>query len=277
VIRPRDEFQAEDTFLGVQEKSNPDRPYRLFAERGQRKFYNQKKELVVVVTSTILVKAQYPEDKVSADSPKDFTQARRHRYTAEELDYIHSCYDADLLGTYRQGSAVRYWDDVDVGDELHPVVKGPYDYSDAASFFGVTGYSMAFSKKWASLREGLKACKVDNETGEVHANPDWHFSDDIARQKGVPFAPIFGTHIETSFSHLICNWMGDAGRLKMISSQIRVMSFMGDTFVCKAKIVRKYKENGECLVDLDCWAENFITGIVCATASATVRLVEKEN
>jgi acyl dehydratase len=271
VIRPRDEFTAYDTFLGYKEKSSPDKPYRLFVLTGKRDFVNQKDETVVTVISNILLTARYPENN-GLEKEKDFSDAKRRLFSDSELAQVHRSYDDELSGKYRRGAEKLSWDSMSEGDELHPLIKGPYDYSDAVSFFGVTGYSKAFAKKWADIRINTAVAKKDSETGEYHLGPDWHFSDDLARKNGVPFAPIFGTHIEACLAQMVCNWMGDNAVFRKISTQIRAMIFMGDIFVCKGKVVRKYKANGENLVDLDVYAEKFGTDIVSVKGNVTVQL-----
>lgn len=271
VIRPRDEFEAYDTFLGVVEKSNPNKPYRLFIETAMREIFNQRKELVLTITSNILVMARYPDYEKSG-KVKDFSNAVRKFYTDEELAIFTNSYDEELAGTYRQGADKRVWEDVQIGEELYPMYKGPYDYSDAVSFFGVTGYSMAFAAKWAAMRKDLNAFRRNSETNAYQNNPDWHFSDDLARKGGVPFAPIFGTHIEASMVQGLCNWMGDDGQVIEISSQIRTMIYLGDVFICKGKVVDKYEENGKKLVRIEMWAEKYGTDIVCAKGYGIVSL-----
>ena len=44
-LRPGDTFRAVDQFLGIKEKSNPDRPYRMFIRSAARKYYNQNDQL----------------------------------------------------------------------------------------------------------------------------------------------------------------------------------------------------------------------------------------
>ena len=274
VIRPRDEFTAWDTYMGYVEKSNPDKPYRLFVLTGKREFENQNGELTVTVISNILVTARYPE--MGADKgpkpQKDFSGIKRKRFTPEELAQVGASYDKELDGTLRRGSKKLCYEDVNVGDELNELIKGPYDYSDAVSFFGVSGYSKAFAIKWADIRVNTAACFEDAETGALHLQPDWHFSDDLARKNGVPFAPIFGTQIEASLAQMVVNWMGDDGVIRKTSMQIRAMIFLGDIFVCKGKVVKKYEEDGKRLVDIEIYAEKFGTDILSVKGTATVEL-----
>ena len=270
-IRPGDEFEAFDTFKGVVEKSNPAKPYRLFILAGEREFFNQKKEHVLTVKSNILVTAAYPEPGREKKA-KDFSELKRHFYSDEELAVFHKSYDDEIEGVNRFGKGKRDFEKVQVGDELPAMYKGPYDYADAVSFFAVTGFSMAFAKKWMTMRDNLGAFVRDSETNEYHAAPDWHFSDSVARSHGVPFAPIFGTHIEACMMESVTNWMGDEARVVEVSSQIRRMISMGDVFICKGKVAEKYTEDGKNLVKIDVCAEQYGTDIVSASGYAIVEL-----
>jgi len=42
------------------------------------------------------------------------------------------------------------------------------------------------------------------------------------------------------------DWMGDAGFLKRIRTELRRFNTMGDTTWCKGKVTRKYKKDGLC-------------------------------
>lgn len=270
-IRPGDEFDAFDTFKGVVEKSNPEKPYRLFILSGEREFFNQRNEHVLTVKSNILVTAAYPEPGREKKT-RDFSELKRHFYSDEELAVFHKSYDEEIEGVNRFGKGKRDFEQVQIGDELPEMYKGPYDYADAVSFFAVTGFSMAFAKKWLTMRDNPDAFVRDVETNEYHAAPDWHFSDSVARSRGVPFAPIFGTHIEASMMEGVTNWMGDEARVVEVSSQIRRMISMGDVFICKGKVAEKYTEDGKNLVKIEVCAEQYGTGVVSASGYAIVEL-----
>lgn len=272
-IRPGDSFYAKDTFLGVTEKSDPNKPYRLFIQKSQRDIFNQNDVLIVRMTANILAMARYPEG--GPGKTLDFSDKKMRRYTDEELAEIHAFYEDELAGKNRRGANTLYWEDVNEGDSLGRQIMGPYDLSDAVSFFGVTGYSQAFASKWQGLRSNVDGCRRDPDTNEYSVQPVWHFNNELARMYNVPFAPIFGTHVETGFTHLITNWMGDDGDLKCISSQIRRMAFLGDTLEVTGTVVRKYEENGQALVDLELKAEHYGIGGVSSTSQATVVLKRK--
>ena len=71
---------------------------------------------------------------------------------------------------------------------------------------------------------------------------------------------------------LVMNWMGDAGILKRIKTELRCCNTMGDTTFCKGKVTRKYKQDGYALVDIDVWAENQRGERTVTNGAATVVL-----
>jgi acyl dehydratase len=271
-MRPGDEIRAEDTWLGVSEKTRPGRPHRLFLQRSDRRYLNQRDEIVCVVRGRVLSTATPPEQPVASLDDARFAGRTRPHYTQEQLDALHKQYDAELSGASRRGADTLYWDDVNEGDDLPGVLKGPYDVTDGVAFFGAAvGYSGAFAIKWAGLKSDLGRCPVDPETGEYHNAADWHLQDSIARVAGIPYALAFGTHVETMLSHAVTNWMGDAGFVTRLDTQLRSPLFQGDMSQTYGRVVRKYVEDEEDLVDLELWAETQ-DQLKHSTATATVRL-----
>ena len=76
--------------------------------------------------------------------------------------------------------------------------------------------------------------------------------------------------------HALTNWMGDDGFLKKLYVEIRLPNIIGDAPLCKGRVVKKYKDGEDHLVDLDVWAEN-MRGEITAPGKATVRLLSKEG
>src|SRR5205807_2495067 len=63
--------------------------------------------------------------------PSKFPDTKPWVYTEDELQRIADDYELEL----RQGSQIRYFDDVSVGDELGHVVKGPVTLMSLISFW----------------------------------------------------------------------------------------------------------------------------------------------
>jgi acyl dehydratase len=269
-IRPGDEIRAEDTWLGVDEKTRGDRPYRLFMQRSDRTYSNQRDEVVCVVQGRMLCTATPPGAAEEPDGDR-FADRVRRRFDERELAALHAEYEDELSGRFRRGAEARYWEDVEEGEELPPVVKGPYDVTDAVSFFGAIGYSAAFALKWQGLKADLGRCPVDPETGEFHHVADWHLQDAIARVSGMPYAHAFGTHMETMLVHPVTNWMGDDGVLEVLDTQLRAPLFHGELSRTHGRVTRKLVEEGRHLVELELWSRAN-DSVTYSTGTATVRL-----
>jgi hypothetical protein len=269
VIRPGDEFRIVDKYLGPEEKGLKDKSYRLFLESGQRSYINQREEVVIVATGRRIMTGT-PPGKMSDTQKQLYKNIKRHHFTKEELDVIHRAYDDELAGKNRRGKEVLYWEDVVVGEDLKPIVKGPLDISDACSAMLVE-YGGAFAIKWNIMRGAIDSYPIDPATGEYRFRRDWHFEDSLAQLSGVPYAFQIGKYSEMILGHLVTNWMGDDGFVKMLDFQIRHINIMGDMNWLKGKVINKYIEKDEHLVDLEIWSENQ-DGLVNTKATATVRL-----
>ena len=68
--------------------------------------------------------------------------------------------------------------------------------------------------------------------------------------------------------------MGDDGFLKRLYAELRRFNIIPDTTWIKGKVTRKYVENGEHLVDIECWGENQ-RGEITMPGHATVVLPSK--
>jgi acyl dehydratase len=276
-IRPGDEFRAVDKYLGITDKSNPAKPYRLFQQSNERTFINQRDEVVIVSIGWCICMVAYPGE-YDAITKSVFADSERHHFTEEELDFIHNAYDEEIEGKWRRGAEVRFWEDVVEGEELHPVIKGPVNIIDIVSSMAACGFAWegAFATKWQLNRSIVRPELADPVSGEYHTPIVTHFSDSIAQRFGLPHAFSAGWQNEANIAHLICNWMGDDGFVKCLDLQHRAVLFLGEMSTQKGKVRRKYVENGEHLVDLEVWGENR-EGIGHTVGSATVRLVSRQG
>lgn len=273
-IRPGDEFVGVDKFILMEEKPRGNKPYRLFFQTGERILINQRDEVVCKVTARTIQTATPPGDQEKMTDTL-FGQRKRIPYTTEQLDAIHQAYEEELEGKWRRGAEIRYWEDVVVGEELHPVVKGPYDITDAIAFFGAIESLPAFALKWAAIKTfDFSRVVKDPETGEYHHLVDWHLWPDVARSVGLPTPIAFGTHNEVVIGHLISNWMGDDGFVKVLDVHLNKVFLFGDMNTLKGKVVKRYEKNGEHLVDIEAWGENQ-NGVKHSTAEVTVRLISR--
>lgn len=261
-IRPGDSFSIYDRYEGFTERQVTNKPYRMFIEEVPRYYVNQRDEVVAITTHRNIYMATPPGKRVKKDGKKDkeakmYQDKVRRPMTAEELDIIHQSYEDTLAGTYRRGAKTRYWEDVNEGDEIPMVVRGPVDVADSCARTMVSCYPYAYAIKWAVIRNNRDHHPIDPETGEYILRRDWHYTDHAAHLFGYPYANSAGIQNEMMLVQAITDWMGDDGFVVSMDSQDRKMVFFGDMTYVKGKVGRKFvDENGEHLVELNVWGEN---------------------
>lgn len=136
-----------------------------------------------------------------------------------------------------------FFDDVAVGSEIPPVVRGPYMVMDSAKFQAMTGdfYPTHYDHKWATEKDR------------------------------VPAVVIPGLHVATHLSQLLTDWMGAGGVLKRFANRLRAPTFVGDTVTMTGKVTGKYVKDGENQVECELRGVKQ-DGTVVIEGSATVTL-----
>jgi hypothetical protein len=76
--------------------------------------------------------------------------------------------------------------------------------------------------------------------------------------------------------HVITNWMGDDGIVVKFDTQNRAIAPLGDTIFGRGRVIKKYVENNNHLVDVAVWEET-IRGYLATTGVATVSLPLRES
>lgn len=253
VIRPLDEFTAVDIYTGVKEESETGKPYRHFIQKIQRTYRNQRHEKVAVVNRSMAIIVDAPGSRYAYRKER-FGNIERPHYSREELDKIYHDYDEQLEGKWRRGAETRYWEDVQEGEEIHPLIAGPLDGSESL-FIQKIGYTRSYALKWAAIKQDLTRAPVDPETGEYRYFVDEYYKDIIAREVGLPYTAGFPLQNEAICTHALTDWMGDDGFIEKVEVQHAGMNFQGDTTHVKGKVSQKYIDQHKHLVKLDFWSE----------------------
>ena len=171
-----------------------------------------------------------------------------------------------------RGATPRYWEDVNEGDELPRMMKGPMT---------VTGF-ICYAQGWGGLY--IRANKIAWKMQQAHPGlgiknrfnvPDCpervHWDDDFAKEVGTPGAYDYGPERTSWLTHHCTNWMGDDGFLRKHKSQIRRHNPDGDVIFIDGQISRKFVEDGKHCVEISQRAETH-RGELSATGSAIVQL-----
>ena len=214
-------------------------------------FHNQRDELVAE-TDLYLVRA---ERSTARKTGKYSKLQVPHPWTEEAAAKV----DDDVMDEEIRGSDPRYWEDVQVGDELQPVVKGIFGFTDFIAYtvgaapvsVAAHGYQLRQYKKhpaWAFR---------DTETGAWEPVYGVHYLKSAAKAVGVPFCYDAGAERQSWLINLLTNWMGDEGWLKSNYAEYRRFVYLSDAVWLKGKVVKKYRDdNDEPCVDIETSAVN---------------------
>jgi acyl dehydratase len=139
---------------------------------------------------------------------------------------------------------ILYWEDVSEGMELPSLVKHP------------------------TTRQLVKYAGASGDFYEIH------YDTAFAQGTGLPGVIIHGALKSAFLGQLATDWIGEYGSLKRLSCQYRGMDIPGDVLTCKGRVVRKYREGGESLVECNIWLENG-KGEITTPGTAIVALPSK--
>jgi acyl dehydratase len=268
-LRPGDRISAEERVVAVEEKQS-EFSGRLVIQYVEAHFVNQHDDLVARVLGWCT-----RHERQAAREKGKYKDITKHDYTAEELAAI----DKAVLEEDKNicGRNIRYWEDVEEGQELPPIARGPLSLMDTMGFLVGCGrgHTHGVLLKGAVRHPG-HFFRNPEAGGGVEYTGIGHHRESVAKEVGVPGTYDYGPQRSAWVATLVTNWMGDAGFLKRIKTELRRFNTMGDTTWCKGKVTSKYKQEGYPLVELDVWAENQRGERTVTNATATVLLPSKD-
>lgn len=235
-------------------------------------FYNQHGDLVADADSWCF----RTERDHARERGTKYTEVKARpprRYSDEELARGYALYAQEEI----RGATPRYFEDVQPGDVLPTMFKGPMT---------VTGF-IAYAQGWGGLyiRANKLAWKmIDQHPGLGIKNrfgiPDCpervHWEQEFALEVGAPGAYDYGPERCSWLTHQLTNWMGDTGFLVAASCKIRRHNPEGDLLFIDAKVTRCHEVDGRCLVDIEQTAHNQ-DGELSILGTGTVELPTRQR
>jgi acyl dehydratase len=268
-IRPGDRITAIERVVGVDEKQSKFSG-RLVIQYVEAEFANQRDELI----ARVLGWCTRHERQAARDKGK-YKEVRKHEYSREELEAI----DRAVLEEDSRicGRAIRYWEDVKVGEELPAIARGPLSLMDTMGFLVGCGrgHTHGILLKGAVRHPG-HFFRNPEAGGGVEYTGIGHHRESAAKEVGVPGTYDYGPQRSAWLASLVSNWMGDAAFLKRVRTDLRLFNTMGDTTWCKGKVAGKRIVEGYALVDIDIRAENQKGEATAPNGTATVMLPSKD-
>jgi acyl dehydratase len=172
-------------------------------------------------------------------------------YTDEDYQRIDGIYESEQ----RRGPEKRYWEDVSVGDQLPPMVKGPLTVTEIIAFhaggYGFVPYGLRASRVGYKNRQRIAPFYVKNEHGIWDVAQRLHWDSEWAKGIGNPMAYDYGVLRQAWFNHHVSDWAGDDAFIESLQDSIRKFNYMGDTQFLSGEVVGKRVEEGRYLVDLE--------------------------
>jgi acyl dehydratase len=216
------------------------------------------------------------KEKTKDKSENGGGPALPHVWDEEELERI----EAQVLAEAPRGAAPRYVEDVQVGDHVDTLTKGPIGLTDEIAFVvgggtpiprlsahAVALHSYAKHPAW-SFR--------DPETGAQEPIYSVHYNKHAARAMGVGYPYDVGFQRQAWQIHHLSHWCGDGGFIKSCESRYRRFVFLSDVVELSGTVTGiRVDEDGEHVVDNEPRAVNQ-RGEDCMPGTATVALPSRE-
>jgi acyl dehydratase len=180
-----------------------------------------------------------------------------HPWTDEQIATI----EKGILAERPRGATPRYWDDVNVGDEIDVITKGPLGLTDFIAFIAAGAAPIPrIAAHAVSLKRYHRHPKWAFRDPRTHAlEPVYsvHYNDYAARLQGAQIAYDVGIQRTCWHIHSLTNWMGDTGRLKSLFGQYRAHVYLSDVVRLGGRIeAKEIEEDGDAIVRLRTWATN---------------------
>ena len=231
---------------------------------------NQRGE-IVAISRTLAI---HTERKKARETGK-YSAITPATYTDDDL----AKYDAIYAEEAPRGAETRYWEDVQVGESVRPMAKGPLTTTDIIVFhsggYGFVPYEPCSNRIMYKNKNRIAPFYVKNEYGIPDVGQRVHWDNAWAQAIGNPMAYDYGVMRDSWLSHFITDWMGDEGWLVTQHSEIRKFNYIGDSHVITGEVVGKRVENGMHLVDIEMRGTNQ-RGTVTCPGTATVALPSRE-
>ena len=121
-----------------------------------------------------------------------------------------------------------YYEDVEVGMEMDPIVKGPM----------TTMHIM----RWCASMENWHRIHYDKPFALGH--------------EGLPDILVNGSWKQHVMVQLVKDWVGTEGWVWKVSFQFRELDVVGDTIIGKGKVIKKSVKDDVGLIECEIWLEN---------------------
>lgn len=267
-VRPGDRISVWNRVLDVQEKSSKFSG-RMAMQYLESTYINQRDQ---IICRALGLTARH--ERAASREKGKYGNIKTHFYSDKERALI----DEKALSEVDQirGAQTRHWEEVNIGDSIGEIVRGPLSASDTMAFVVASGRGAAHG---VLLRQATKHPKhfIRNQEagGAIEYTGVGHHREDFAKQVGVPGMYDYLPQRACWFATAITNWMGDDAEIKRLRMEARMFNIQGDTTFITGTIVKKYLKDRCALVDIEMRGTNQ-RGQLTSPGFATVMLPSRD-
>jgi len=228
---------------------------------------NQRAEVVGVYRSLRII-----AERETARKKGKYKETKIASYDDEAIEKIDHAY----LNEKPRGSECLFWEDVNEGNAIPTLQKGPLTVTDII-LTHCAGYGMAPYRMLATSRIAAKdriiypLLYTKNSQGFPDTGARVHWEPASAKEVGNPEAYDWGLLREFWLYHALTDWAGDDGFVVSMHDEIRKFNYIGDMQSLTGQVLRTYQKDGRNLVDLKVISTNQ-RGEETAIAEATIAL-----
>lgn len=257
-----DRLRAESVQKDLYEKKSSS-GRRLVFVISEVTYWNQRDEVVGTATGT-MIRATQVGTELLFDRPL-------YRYSPEELEQIGAAQQGET-----RTAGTLYWEDVQVGQEIPQIVRGPLTIGDMVCWQAAIGPS------YRAGRLGYLDCLKSPHTTVKNPVTGWpvkysqqHEDFNLASQRGMPGPFDNGVMRFAWVAPLVTNWMGDRGFLRRLYVQVRAPGIYGDTLWLSGRVREKAREGDAAVVKVEIGGVNQV-GVTTTAGEAEVVLPSRE-
>ena len=180
-------------------------------------------------------------------------ERKAQQYSKEEIDQTFK----DIASMKRRGADTLYWEDVNEGDTVGPLILPPWTLQDQVVYHScayattVWGHFQGDNLAFEPIYHALKA--IDKEGalfGSItHPVTGWpstmnteHEDALLAVFRGQPGPFDFGVQRAQIPQKMFTDWMGDDGFIRRLQMAFRKPVYYSDITVYRGEVVKKFKE-----------------------------------
>ncbi|MBI4488344.1 MAG: MaoC family dehydratase N-terminal domain-containing protein [Deltaproteobacteria bacterium] len=203
-------------------------------------YWNQNDAVVAKATGT-MIRATQVGTELLFERPI-------HRYNDRELEEIGKAFKEER----RTGAQTLYWDDISVGQDIPPIVRGPLTIGDMVCWNAALGPAYKAGRLgYLDLLKAPHAAVRNPVTGWKVKYSQQHEDFNLASQRGMPGPFDNGVMRFAWVAPLVTNWMGDESFLRKLYVQVKTPNIYGDTTWYRGKVVEKSLEGKRGVVKLE--------------------------